>query len=106
MSNQNNDPGGSGSSRHQQQQVPSWDEFNMAHEEDPTIGGGGGGEGNDGQRNDPADLELNQNGDIADGEMVNGEEEEEGADCEEINEPGNPEEFGPTLPPGFLNFKR
>uniref|UniRef100_A0A915P8H9 DUF3752 domain-containing protein n=1 Tax=Meloidogyne floridensis TaxID=298350 RepID=A0A915P8H9_9BILA len=62
-------------------QVPSWDEFNMmAHEDD----------------------EVNLNNENGGGLLLDGpvdEENEVGDD--EIVEPGQPEEYGPSLPPGF-----
>lgn len=63
-------------------QVPSWDEFNMmAHEDD----------------------EVNLNNENGGGVLLDGpvdEENEVGDD--EIVEPGQPEEYGPSLPPGFF----
>jgi len=69
-------------------QVPSWDEFNMAHEEDP---GGGINGANSDNNDDPLDID--------DGDQIDERVEED--DEEEVNEPGGqPEECGPSLPPG------
>ncbi|KAF7634894.1 hypothetical protein Mgra_00005635 [Meloidogyne graminicola] len=56
-------------------QVPSWDEFNMMAHED--------------------EVNLNENGLLLDGPVDEGNEEAE------VVEPGQPEEYGPSIPPGF-----
>ncbi|CAK5090272.1 unnamed protein product [Meloidogyne enterolobii] len=62
-------------------QVPSWDEFNMmAHE----------------------DEEANLNNEGGGGLLLDGPvDEENDVGDDEVVEPGQPEEYGPSLPPGF-----